>query len=132
MVYHVLTLIPSPYLQKNPYSSPVTGVQKITLGSTMYVKAYFLNQCSTTKLSNSKNRIKTMMVNSKIKHKSKTILGVIRNLVPDFILFFVFVLIYEKVPYRCNISTEYDTKYIIIHYASLVEEKYFMTNNLQQ
>ena len=30
-----------------------------------------------------------MIVNSKIKHKSKTMLGVIRNLVLDFILYFV-------------------------------------------
>ena len=33
--------------------------------------------------------MKIMIVNSKIKHKSKTILGVIRNLVLDFILYFV-------------------------------------------
>ena len=32
-----------------------------------------------------------MIVNSKIKHKSKTMLGVIRNLVLDFILYFVTV-----------------------------------------
>ena len=30
-----------------------------------------------------------MFVNSKIKHKSKTMLGIIRNLVFDFILYFV-------------------------------------------
>ena len=33
--------------------------------------------------------MKIMIVNFKIKHKSKTILGVIRNLVLDFILYFV-------------------------------------------
>ena len=33
--------------------------------------------------------MKIMIVNSKIKRKSKTILGVIRNLVLDFILYFV-------------------------------------------
>ena len=33
--------------------------------------------------------MKVMTVNSKIKQKSKTILGVIRNLVLDFILYFV-------------------------------------------
>ena len=33
--------------------------------------------------------MKIMIANSKIKHKSKTILGVIRNLVFDFILYFV-------------------------------------------
>ena len=44
-----------------------------------------------------------MIVNSKIKQKSKTILGVIRNLVFDFILYFVTA--YKKVPYTCNMST---------------------------
>ena len=33
--------------------------------------------------------MKTMIVKSKIKHKSKTILGAIRNLTLDFILYFV-------------------------------------------
>ena len=37
-----------------------------------------------------------MIVNSKIKQKSKTMLGVIRNLVLDFILYFVPAC--EKVP----------------------------------
>ena len=35
--------------------------------------------------------MKIMVVNSKIKHKSKTILGVIRNLDLGFILYFVIV-----------------------------------------
>ena len=33
--------------------------------------------------------MKIMIVNSKIKHKCKTMLGVIRNLVLDLILYFV-------------------------------------------
>ena len=33
--------------------------------------------------------MKIMILNSKIKQKSKTILGMIRNIVPDFILYFV-------------------------------------------
>ena len=33
--------------------------------------------------------MKIIIVNSKVKQKSKTILGVIRNLVLDFILYFV-------------------------------------------
>ena len=33
--------------------------------------------------------MKIMIVNSQIKHKSKTMLGVIRNLVLDFIIYFV-------------------------------------------
>ena len=45
-----------------------------------------------------KNRMKIMIVNSKIKQKSETILGMIRNLVLDFILYFVTVL------YTCNMG----------------------------
>ena len=54
----------------------------------MYIKIYFLNQCSTIKLTNSENRINIMIVNSKIKQKLKTILGVIRIIVLDFIIYF--------------------------------------------
>ena len=39
-----------------------------------------------------------MIVNSKIKQKSKTILGVIRNLVLDFILYFVTAYYMRKCP----------------------------------
>ena len=35
------------------YTSPFTDVQKITLGSAMHAKLYFLNQCSNTKLTDS-------------------------------------------------------------------------------
>ena len=50
----------------------------------------FLNRCNTKKPSLiQKNRIKLMIGNSKIKYKSNTMLGVIRNLVLDFILYFV-------------------------------------------
>ena len=49
--------------------------------------------------------MKTMLVNSKIKQKSKTILGVVRNLVLDFVFYFgVLHILYEKVPYACNMS----------------------------
>ena len=41
-----------------------------------------------------------MIVNSKLKQKSKTTLGVIRNLVPDFI-FYVVTVYY----YTCNMTT---------------------------
>ena len=50
-----------------------------------------------------------MIVNSKIKHKFKTILGVITNLVFDFILFFVTAYIRKhRVQYK-------------MHYISLEE-----------
>ena len=55
----------------------------------MYIKVYFLNQCSTIKLTNSEKWMKIMIVNSKIEQKSKTILVVIKNLVLNFILYFV-------------------------------------------
>ena len=67
----------------------LTDVQRIILGSAMYIKIYFLNQCSTIKLTNSENRMKIMIVNSKTKQKSKTILGAIRNIVFDSIIYFV-------------------------------------------
>ena len=54
---------------------------------------YFLNQCSTINLTNLENRIEVMIVNSKTKQKPKTILGRIRNLVFDFILYFLTVYI---------------------------------------
>ena len=54
----------------------------------MYIKVYFLNQCSTIKLTNSEKWMKIMIVNSKIEQKSKTILVVIRNLVLNFIIYF--------------------------------------------
>ena len=50
--------------------------------------------------------MKIMIVNSKIKQKFKPILGRIRNLVFDFILCFVVQhMLFEKVPYTCNMST---------------------------
>ena len=72
-----------------------------------------------------------MILNSKIKQKSKTILGVIRNLVLDFILYFVTAyIIWESSLYM---EHEHRVKHKI-HYASLeeVSKETFMTNNLQQ
>ena len=53
IVYPIPTLIPSSLFVKNPYTSPFIDVHKITLGSTIDIKAYFLNQCNTAKLTNS-------------------------------------------------------------------------------
>ena len=72
-----------------------------------------------------------MIVNSKIKQKSKTILWVIRNLVFDFILYFVTAYIMcESIIYMLH---EHRVKHQI-HYTSFeeVSKKIFMTNNLQQ
>ena len=46
--------------------------------------------------------MKIMVVNSKLKQKSKAILGVIRNLVLNFSFYFVTAILYEKVPYTCK------------------------------
>ena len=73
--------------------------------------------------------MKIMIVNSKIKQKSKAILGVIRNLGLDFILYFVTAyIIWEKSLYTKH---EHRVKHQI-HYASPeeVSKKSFMENNL--
>ena len=67
-----------------------------------------------------------MNVNSKIKHKFKTILGVIRNLVLDFILFFVTAYM-RKYPIHCNISTGYNTKCTIYHLRKQVKNMFRQT-----
>ena len=75
--------------------------------------------------------MKIMIANSKIKQKSKPILGVIRNLVLDFILYFVTVYtIWESTLYMQHEHRVKDQ----IYYASPeeVSKKKFMTNNLQQ
>ena len=72
--------------------------------------------------------MKTMILNSKMKHKSKTMLEVIRNLVLNFILFFVTAYM-RKYPIHI-ISPKCTT-----HNTLSLEEigkKYFMKNSLQQ
>ena len=66
-----------------------------------------------------------MIVNSKIKQKSKTMLGVIRNLVLDFILYFVPAC--EKVPIHVT-SGQGTTQNIL--YINCKYEIFF--DNLQQ
>ena len=60
-----------------------------------------------------------MIVNSKIKYKSNTLLGLIINLFLDFILYFVTA--YEEEPNTFNITS-----------LEEVSKKIFMTNKLQQ
>ena len=73
--------------------------------------------------------MKIITVNSKITHKCKTMLGVIRNLVLDFIIYFVTAYM-RKYPIHLH---QHRVQHII-HYTSLeeVSKKYFMTSNLQQ
>ena len=46
-------LIPFPIFVEKTYTTPFIDSQRILLGSTIYIKAYFLNQCHATKLTNS-------------------------------------------------------------------------------
>ena len=64
----------------------------------MYFKVHFLNQCCATKLIQ-KNRTKVTIANSKVKHKYERIMGRIRNLVLDFILYFVTLRVQHKIQY---------------------------------
>ena len=66
-----------------------------------------------------------MIANSKIKQKSKTMLGVIKNLVLDFILYFVPAC--EKVPIHVT-SPQGTTQNIL--YINCKHEIFF--DNLQQ
>ena len=78
-----------------------------------------------------RKKTEIMVVNSKIKHKSKTILGVIRSLVLDFFLYFVTAyIIWESSQYMYH---EHMVQHQI-HYTSLedVSKKIFMPSNLQQ
>ena len=74
--------------------------------------------------------MKIMIVSSKIKHKSKTILGGIRNPVLNFILSFVTAYMRKR---TLHMQHQHRVQHKI-HYTSLeeVSKKYFMTNNLQQ
>ena len=56
IVYSIPTLIPFPLFVGKPYTTCFIDVQIITLRSLMYMKAYFLYQCHTTKLTNSEKK----------------------------------------------------------------------------
>ena len=76
------------------YHHPVKkriDVQRITLGSVMYIKALFPKSMQHYKLTTSakENENYDCKLNCKIKQKSKTILGRIQNLVIDFNLYLV-------------------------------------------
>ena len=57
-----------------------------------------------------------MVGNSGMKHKSETMLVVIKGLSLDFVLYFT--LLYYKVPFIYNFNTENNIKYIINHLMS--------------
>ena len=108
---HINTILPT---CRKPYTTSFIDAQGTTLGSNMYIKAYFLNRYHKTKLTNAKKtqkkqRMKIMTVNPQIQQNWKTMLGVIRNLILKFNSLH-FYCIYEKVPYTCNISTWCSTK----------------------
>ena len=67
--------------------------------------------------------MKNMIVNSKIKHKFKTILWVIRNLLLDFILYFVIPYM-RKYPIHATSAKgkeKQDKKYTISYLRKLVK-----------
>ena len=70
-----------------------------------------------------------MIINSKIKYKSDTMLGVIRNLVPGFILYLLLPIWESALYMKHQRRGQHKT-----HYTSLkeVNKKFFMANNLQQ
>ena len=69
-----------------------------------------------------------MIANYKIKHKCKTILGVIRNLVPDFILYFATAYMRNYPIYATSAQGTTQNNYTSLEEVS---KKYFMTNSLQ-
>ena len=73
--------------------------------------------------------MKVMIVNSKIKHKLETILGVSRNLVLYLILYFVTAYMRK---YPIHVSSAQGTTQNTLYITWEVSKKYFMTNNLQQ
>ena len=78
----------SPICRKTLYY-PFHWCPQNNFGAIMHIKAYFKISATQKPWLIQKNRIKIMIVISKIKYKSNTMLGVNRNLVLDFILYFV-------------------------------------------
>ena len=72
--------------------------------------------------------MKTMTVNSNIKHKSKIMLGVIKNVVLDFILYFVTAYM-RKCPIHVTSAQGATQNTLCITGGS---KKSFMPNNLQK
>ena len=75
------------------------------------------------------NSMKIITVNSKIKHKCKIMLGVIRNLVLDFILYFVTACMRKCL---IHVTSAHGTTQNHHISPEEVSKKYFMANNLQQ
>ena len=75
--------------------------------------------------------MKLMIINSEIKHKSKAMLGLIKNLVLDFILYFVIASKKYLIHVTAQRTTQ-NTLYITCRYITCRCKKYFMANNLQQ
>ena len=74
--------------------------------------------------------MKIMIVNSKIKHKCKTMLGVIRNLVLDLILYFVVTAYIRK--YTIHVTSAQGTTQNALESLEDVSKRSFMAKNLQQ
>ena len=74
--------------------------------------------------------MKIMIVNSKIKHKCKAMLGVIRNLVFDLILYFVITAYIRKYP--IHVTSAQGTTQNALESLEDVSKRSFMAKNLQQ
>ena len=74
--------------------------------------------------------MKIMIVNSKIKHKCKAMLGVIRNLVLDLILYFVITAYIRKYP--IHVTSAQGTTQNALESLEDVSKRSFMAKNLQQ
>ena len=85
---------------EKPYTTTFIYIQRITLGSIMYIKDYFLNQCHTAMPQIIQKNKKITIINSKIKQKWKTKLGVMGNLILDFIIFFLFFVLFYFLQWR--------------------------------
>ena len=72
-------------------------------------------------------KTKQNIVNSKTKQKSKTILGVIGNLVLDFILYFVTAYSIFMKKYLSNMNTRLNTKYTTHHLNKKVKKNLWQT-----
>ena len=73
--------------------------------------------------------MKIITVHSKITHKCKTMLGVIRNLVLDLILYFVTAYMRK---YPIHVTSAQGTAQNTLRSLEEVSKKYFVKNNLQQ
>ena len=118
---------------EKPYPTTFIYIQRITLGSIMYIKDYFLKQCHTTMPQIIQKNRKNAIVNSKIKQKWKTMLGVMGHLVLDFIIFFLFfVLFYFLLWRRQRVQHRYTILLLKKQVKNLSWQRIYNSNYIQK